>query len=68
MSCTVCAMNEPPLLTADEVGALLGVTGSTVRRRTRAGLIPAQRVGKAGQYLYNRQLIESAADDDGRQS
>ena len=45
-------MNEPPLLTADEVGELLGVTGSTVRRRTRAGLIPAQRVGKAGQYLY----------------
>ena len=53
-------MNEP-LLSAEQVGELLGVSASTVRRRTREGTVPyvTKMPGSTGAYLYEREAVTS---------
>lgn len=53
---TVCDMTEP-LLTADEVAAMLGVPASWVYEQSRAGRIPTVTLGRYRRY--RRQAIEA---------
>lgn len=52
-------MTHPALLTATEAGALLGMSSSTVRRRTEAGELPTIRrlPGPNGAWLYDRAVV-----------
>ena len=49
-------MTHPALLTATEAGVLLGLSSSTVRRRTEAGELATVRrlPGSNGAWLYAR--------------
>jgi excisionase family DNA binding protein len=52
-------MDEDDLLTPDEAGELLGITGARVRQLVRRGTLPGFQKGRA--WLLHRRDVEASA-------